>query len=213
MLCRVRKFRDERNRGRLGEEKGKRDWQRPREFCVFKHEEQPHLACSLSATVPAAVMRTVAAAVMMIVVVVVAVGRGAGGGDGDLQATIGSDLRAGNWNRGLAARASHTPRVLPGPAPSYEPTDVYTWDSWQAGDKRAPRSSTRTNFFTSGNRRIDGTARDTDAILVSLVTKGREIIGVVPFLSISPLFLGTFASFLPLCISKSSRYLLAWYVF
>ncbi|KMQ99395.1 hypothetical protein RF55_1095 [Lasius niger] len=42
-------------------------------------------------------------------------GGSAGGGDGDFQATIGSDLRAGNWNRGLAARASHTPRVLPGP--------------------------------------------------------------------------------------------------
>jgi len=88
-------------------------------------------------------------------------GGSAGGGDGDLQATIGSDLRAGNRNRGLAARASHTPRVLPEPSPSCEPTDAYTWDSWQAGDKRAPGSSTRTSFFSSGNRRIDGTARDT----------------------------------------------------
>lgn len=80
-------------------------------------------------------------------------GGGAGGGDGDLQATIGSDLRAGNRNRGLAARASHTPRVLPKPSPSCEPTDAYTWDSWQAGDKRARGSSTRTSFFSSGNRR------------------------------------------------------------
>lgn len=132
-------------------------------------------------------------------------GGGAGGGDGDLQATIGSDLRAGNRNRGLAARASHTPRVLPGPSPSCEPTDAYTWDSWQAGDKRAPGSSTRTSFFSSGNRRIDGTARDTDAILVSLVTKGRNRrrsdIGPFQF----PFFLGTFVFFSPFYISIANR--------
>lgn len=133
-------------------------------------------------------------------------GGSAGGGDGDLQATIGSDLRAGNRNRGLAARASHTPRVLPEPSPSCEPTDAYTWDSWQAGDKRAPGSSTRTSFFSSGNRRIDGTARDTDAILVSLVTKGRNRwrsdISPFQFLFFS---LGTFVFFFLFYISITNR--------
>lgn len=85
--------------------------------------EEPRLACSLSVTVPAAVVRTVVAVptktviatvlvsmlmvVVMMVMVVVATA---------VKATIGSDLRAGNRNRGLAARASHTPRVLPGPS-------------------------------------------------------------------------------------------------
>jgi len=62
--------------------------------------KEPHLACSLSVTVPAAVVRTVAAVAMMVVVAMAVKG------------TIGSNLRAGNRNRGLAARASHTPQVL-----------------------------------------------------------------------------------------------------
>lgn len=49
------------------------------------------------------------------------------------QTTIGSNLRAGKRNRGLAARASHTPRVFLGLLPSS--SDTYTWDSWQARDK------------------------------------------------------------------------------
>ncbi|KYM97175.1 hypothetical protein ALC62_12121 [Cyphomyrmex costatus] len=50
-----------------------------------------------------------------------------------VKGTIGSNLRAGNRNRGLAARASHTPRVL---SFVLGPRNTYTWDSWQAGDRR-----------------------------------------------------------------------------
>jgi len=106
--------------------------------------KEPHLACSLSVTVPAAVVRTVAVVAVMVVVAMAVKG------------TIGSNLRAGNRNRGLAARASHTPQVLPGLLSFVlGPRNTYTWDSWQAGDRRAPGSSTRTSLFSSANRRIE----------------------------------------------------------
>lgn len=124
----------------------KREWGREgdghNESFVSLSTKEPHLACSsLSVTVPAAVVRTVAA-VAAVVVMATAV-----------KGTIGSNLRAGNRNRGLAARASHTPRVLLSFV--LGPQNTYTWDSWQAGDRRAPGSSTRTSLFSSGIRRIE----------------------------------------------------------
>lgn len=121
-----------------------RETDRHNESFVSLSTKVPHLACSLSVTVPAAVVRTVAAVAVMVVVATAVKG------------TIGSNLRAGNRNRGLAARASHTPRVLPGLLTfAMGRGNTYTWDSWQAGDRRAPGSSTRTSLFSSGNRRIE----------------------------------------------------------
>lgn len=61
MLCRARKFRDERNRsrGRLGEKEGEGERLAKRESFVSLSTKQPHLACSLSVTVPAAVLMAI----------------------------------------------------------------------------------------------------------------------------------------------------------
>jgi len=99
-----------------------RETDRHNESFLSLSTKEPHLACSLSVTMPAAVVRTVAAVAVMVVVATAVKG------------TIGSNLRAGNRNRGLAARASHTPRVLLSFVLS--PRNTYTWDSWQAGDRR-----------------------------------------------------------------------------
>lgn len=93
--------------------------------------KEPHLACSLSVTVPAAVVANGGGGGDG--------GDGGGGGDGDLQATIGSDLRAGNRNRGLAARASHTPRVLPEPSPSSVSPRTRTPGTVGKRETRGPR--------------------------------------------------------------------------
>lgn len=94
---------------------------------------------------------------VMVAVVVVVVATAVKG-------TIGSNLRAGNRNRGLAARASHTPQVLPGLLSFVlGPRNTYTWDSWQAGDRRAPESSTRTRplLFGESTNRVSAATRDT----------------------------------------------------
>lgn len=88
--------------------------------------KEPHLACSLSVTVPAAVVRTVAAVAVMF----------GGGGDGS-QGNDRKQLKGGeSESRTSSTRQPHASRP-PGALSRPGPTDMYTWDSWQAGDKRA----------------------------------------------------------------------------
>lgn len=89
--------------------------------------KEPHLACSLSVTVPAAVARTVAAVAVMF-------GGDGGGGDGS-QGNDRKQLKGGeSESRTSSTRQPHASRP-PGALSRPGPTD--TWDSWQAGDKRA----------------------------------------------------------------------------
>jgi len=111
-----------------------------------------------------------------------------------VKATIGSNLRAGNRNRELAARASHTPRVLPGPSPAQGPR-TRTPGTVGKRETRGPAgSSTRTSFFSSRNRQIResaGTAqyrRSSRRTLLNSMVFGYQLLSI-PFLLVLPLFL------------------------
>jgi len=81
--------------------------------------------------------------------------RGGGGDDGG-----GGDGSQGNDRKQLKggeseSRTSSTRQPHASSPPLLRSGPTYTWDSWQAGDRRAPGSSTRTSLFSSANRGIE----------------------------------------------------------
>ncbi|XP_012539412.1 POU domain, class 4, transcription factor 1-like [Monomorium pharaonis] len=88
-------------------------------------------------------------------------GGGGGGGDGGggdgSQGNDRKQLKGGeSESRTSSTRQPHASSPPRASSPSsWAQGNTYTWDSWQAGDRRAPGSSTRTSLLSSGNRRIE----------------------------------------------------------